>query len=245
MLAYHDLEWGVPVRDDRGLFELLTLEGAQAGLSWSLVLAKRQGYRQAFAGFAPDLVARFDDAEVERLVGDAFDRAQPPEDRVHGVQRPRHRRHAPCRRHPGRAAVVVRLRRDPSQCVDRPQRAPLIDAHVQGHERRTAPPRFPVRGPRDVLLHHAGGGAGERPRDVVPPVGGAGRGTRVGVVTDATPRAPPTSPRPTARPAEPDGPPPPSPRTAAKRRSTRPSDESFPASDAPQWWSGEPDDRDT
>jgi DNA-3-methyladenine glycosylase I len=70
MQAYHDFEWGVPVRDDRTLFELLTLEGAQAGLSWSLILAKRDGYRNAFAGFAPDLVARFDDAEVERLVTD-------------------------------------------------------------------------------------------------------------------------------------------------------------------------------
>ena len=70
MRAYHDLEWGVPVRDDRGLFELVTLEGAQAGLSWSLVLARREGYRTAFAGFAPDLVARFGDAEVQRLVGD-------------------------------------------------------------------------------------------------------------------------------------------------------------------------------
>ena len=71
MGAYHDLEWGVPVRDDRTLFERLTLEGAQAGLSWSLILAKREGYRQAFAGFAPDLVARFDEDDVERLMTDA------------------------------------------------------------------------------------------------------------------------------------------------------------------------------
>ncbi len=71
MLAYHDLEWGVPVRDERMLFERLTLEGAQAGLSWSLILAKREGYRRAFADFAPDLVAAFDDADVERLVADA------------------------------------------------------------------------------------------------------------------------------------------------------------------------------
>jgi DNA-3-methyladenine glycosylase I len=71
MLAYHDLEWGVPVRDERTLFERLTLEGAQAGLSWSLILAKREGYRRAFTGFAPDLVAGFDDADVERLVTDA------------------------------------------------------------------------------------------------------------------------------------------------------------------------------
>jgi len=71
MLAYHDLEWGVPVHDERTLFERLTLEGAQAGLSWSLILAKREGYRRAFACFAPDLVAAFDGADVERLVADA------------------------------------------------------------------------------------------------------------------------------------------------------------------------------
>src|SRR5271170_2888429 len=71
MCAYHDLEWGVPARDERTLFERLTLEGAQAGLSWSLILAKREGYRRAFAGFAPDLVARFDEDDVERLMTDA------------------------------------------------------------------------------------------------------------------------------------------------------------------------------
>ncbi len=69
--AYHDLEWGVPVRDERHLFELLVLEGAQAGLSWSTILRKREGYRRAFAGFDPVLVAGFDDADVARLVADA------------------------------------------------------------------------------------------------------------------------------------------------------------------------------
>lgn len=71
MLAYHDEEWGVPSRDDVHLFELLTLEGAQAGLSWSTILRKRQGYRRAFAGFDPRVVARFDESDVERLLGDA------------------------------------------------------------------------------------------------------------------------------------------------------------------------------
>ena len=60
MRRYHDEEWGVPVHDDRGLFEFLTLEGAQAGLSWSIILRKREGYRDAFAGFDPARVARFD-----------------------------------------------------------------------------------------------------------------------------------------------------------------------------------------
>ena len=69
-VAYHDEEWGVPVRDERGLFELLTLEGAQAGLSWSTILHKREGYRRLFLGFDADAVARFEEADVERLLDD-------------------------------------------------------------------------------------------------------------------------------------------------------------------------------
>jgi len=70
MLAYHDEEWGVPSHDDRHLFEMLTLEGAQAGLSWSTILRKRGGYREAFAGFDPPVVARFTSRDVERLLAD-------------------------------------------------------------------------------------------------------------------------------------------------------------------------------
>jgi len=70
MTAYHDEEWGVPSHDDRHLFELLTLEGAQAGLSWSTILNKRAGYQRAFAGFDPATVARFGPKDVERLLGD-------------------------------------------------------------------------------------------------------------------------------------------------------------------------------
>jgi len=69
-LAYHDEEWGVPVHDDRMLFEMLTLEGAQAGLSWSTILNKREGYRRAFAGFDPGTVARFSGRKVDRLLTD-------------------------------------------------------------------------------------------------------------------------------------------------------------------------------
>jgi DNA-3-methyladenine glycosylase I len=71
MVAHHDDEWGVPSRDDRHLFELLTLEGAQAGLSWSTILRKREGYRRAFAGFDPAAVARYSKRDVERLLGDS------------------------------------------------------------------------------------------------------------------------------------------------------------------------------
>jgi DNA-3-methyladenine glycosylase I len=70
MLAYHDEEWGVPSHDDRHLFEMLTLEGAQAGLSWTTILRKREGYRRAFAGFDPAVVAKFDVRKVERLLKD-------------------------------------------------------------------------------------------------------------------------------------------------------------------------------
>jgi DNA-3-methyladenine glycosylase I len=68
--AYHDTEWGVPVFDDHRLFEAITLEGAQAGLSWSTVLAKREGYRRLFAGFDPAKVARFTDKRIEKLLVD-------------------------------------------------------------------------------------------------------------------------------------------------------------------------------
>jgi len=69
--AYHDTEWGAPVHDDHRFFEFLILEGAQAGLSWDIILKKRDNYRRAFAGFDPDKVARFGKRDVARLMNDA------------------------------------------------------------------------------------------------------------------------------------------------------------------------------
>ena len=69
--AYHDTEWGVPSFDERHLFEMLNLEGAQAGLSWITILKKRENYRRAFDGFDPEIVARYDDAKVAALLADA------------------------------------------------------------------------------------------------------------------------------------------------------------------------------
>jgi DNA-3-methyladenine glycosylase I len=69
--AYHDDEWGFPVTDERGLFERLCLEGFQSGLAWITILRKRPAFRDAFAGFEPDAVARFDAADAERLMADA------------------------------------------------------------------------------------------------------------------------------------------------------------------------------
>jgi DNA-3-methyladenine glycosylase I len=67
---YHDQEWGVPLRDDHALFELLILEGAQAGLSWATILKKRENYRRAFDAFDPALIAQYDDAKVAALLAD-------------------------------------------------------------------------------------------------------------------------------------------------------------------------------
>src|SRR4051794_2008258 len=69
-LAYHDAEWGVPLHDERRLFEMLILEGAQAGLSWITILKRREGYRKAFADFFPEKVARFTPARIEKLLAD-------------------------------------------------------------------------------------------------------------------------------------------------------------------------------
>jgi len=69
--AYYDTEWGMPVRDETGLFERLSLEAFQSGLSWATILKKRPAFRLAFAGFAPDEVARFDDSDRARLMADA------------------------------------------------------------------------------------------------------------------------------------------------------------------------------
>ncbi len=69
-VAYHDDEWGVPVHDDRRLFEFLTLEGAQAGLSWLTILKRREGYRRAFAGFDVRKIAQYSEADISRLLAD-------------------------------------------------------------------------------------------------------------------------------------------------------------------------------
>jgi len=71
LMDYYDTEWGVPIRDERGLYERICLEGFQSGLSWATILRKRPAFRAAFADFDPDVVATFTDGDVERLLGDA------------------------------------------------------------------------------------------------------------------------------------------------------------------------------
>ncbi|MBS4101797.1 DNA-3-methyladenine glycosylase I [Tsukamurella paurometabola] len=93
---YYDTEWGMPIRDERGLFERIALEGFQAGLSWATVLRKRPAFRAAFADFDPDAVAAFDEGDVERLIADA------------GIIRNRQKIEATI----GNARAVVALRED-------------------------------------------------------------------------------------------------------------------------------------
>ena len=88
MIEYHDKEWGVPVHDDRGLFEFLILEGAQAGLSWATILNKRENYREAFDRFDAKKIARYDARKAARADGQCRHRAQPPENRRNDQQRP-------------------------------------------------------------------------------------------------------------------------------------------------------------
>ena len=70
MMAYHDEEWGTPLHDERRLFEMLCLEGAQAGLSWSTILNRRDGYREVYDGFDPERIAAYDDARQAALLAD-------------------------------------------------------------------------------------------------------------------------------------------------------------------------------
>ena len=111
MLEHHDEEWGVPIHDDRHLFELLTLEGAQAGLSWSTILSKREGYRRAFAGFDPAAVARFAPEGRRAPARGHRHRPQPAEGRVDGGQRRAGPRGAGGARQLRRLPVGVRRRR--------------------------------------------------------------------------------------------------------------------------------------
>ena len=179
MTEYHDAEWGVPSHGDDHLFEMLTLEGAQSGLSWRTILDKREGYRRAFAGFDPAKVARFDAREDRAPARRPRHRAQPAEGGIHG--RPTHAPSSTTQREFGSldaylwsfvgGAPIVHRHRVPG---DLPRRRRSPDAMSSELEA----PRVPVRRPHRVLLADAGHGDGQRSRDRVLPVPGAPRLTR-------------------------------------------------------------------
>ena len=172
-LRYHDSEWGVPVHDDRHFFEMLVLEGAQAGLAWITILRKREGYRDAFDGFDPAVVARYDDRRVETLLGNpaivrnrlkvgsavanarAFLRVQ--------------EEHGSFDRYVWRF-VDGRPRQNAWRGMGR---GPRRDARVAGAEPGPEAPRLPLRWPHHLLRVHAGDGARERPPRRLLPPGGA------------------------------------------------------------------------
>ena len=136
LARYHDREWGVPSHDERHLFELLTLEGAQAGLSWLVVLRKREGYRAAFDGFDPARVARFRPAKIERLLRDP------------GVVRHRGKLESVVTN----ARAILSLRREGGSLADELWR------HVGGRTRRNRPrsPRhLPSKTPESAAMSRA------------------------------------------------------------------------------------------
>ena len=174
-LEHHDVEWGVPSRDRRHLFELLTLEGAQAGLSWTTILRKRDGYVEAFAGFEPERVAAFGLDDIDRLMLDA------------GIIRNRAKIEATIDNARAilalegqgtrlrRAPVVVRRRARAPERLRRDRHAARGDRRVAGDVEGPEEARLPVRRADDALRVHAVSRAGERPPGVVLPPRGVRR----------------------------------------------------------------------
>jgi len=156
MIAYHDEEWGVPVHDDRLFFEFLTLEGAQAGLSWSTILYKRDAYREAFAGFEPERVARFDRRRVERLL------TNPGivRNRQHCFQRARISRPAARARQLRSLRMELRRWRAKGESLEADRLSPAAHQGIRCAIEGARPARLPLRRLDDLLCVHAGDGAG-------------------------------------------------------------------------------------
>ncbi len=169
-LAYHDEEWGVPLHDDARLFEMLTLEGAQAGLSWSTILHKREGYRRAFANFDAAKVARFTAAKVERLLQDPSIVRNRLKMAVHRRERPRDAR-GPKEFGSldsylwGLVGGVPLLNR--WRAGDIPAETPVVTRDEQGPQAS----RLPVRRSDGLLRVHASHRHGQWARSVVLPMG--------------------------------------------------------------------------
>ncbi len=162
--AYHDDEWGLPVHDDRVFFEFLVLEGAQAGLSWSTILNKREGYRAAFAGFDPARVARFDARTIERLMANPAivrNRLKIAErgEQCQGVSRAAARV-----RHLRSICVVVCRRQAGAESSSFACGGPRTDGAVRRAVGRSAQARVPLR----RVDHHVCLHAGDRSRQRSP-----------------------------------------------------------------------------
>ena len=161
MIRYHDSEWGRPVHDDRRLFEMLLLEGAQAGLSWDTVLRRREGYRQAFAGFDPVRIARFDRMKKSALLRDT----RIIRNRLKiaaAVTNARAFLRGPTRlRIIRRLSLAVRGRAADRQPVEAWHRHSCQDPAERSALEGSQTARVSVRRQHDRLCVHAGGGYGE------------------------------------------------------------------------------------
>ena len=162
---YHDEEWGVPIHDERTLFEFLVLEGAQAGLSWITILKKREGYREAFAEFDPERVARFRKPRIEKLLTNT------------GIVRNRLKVESTVTNAKAFLAVQGRIRRirpvhlglhrrqTSQELLEEPGRGARQDAGVRRHVEGAQTAGLQIRRLDDLLCLHAGGRHGRRPRD--------------------------------------------------------------------------------
>ena len=160
-ITYHDEEWGVPVHDDRLLFEFLILEGAQAGLSWTTILNKRDNYRKAFDGFRPEKIARYGARDVKRLLGDA------------GIVRNRlkivaaidERKDVPRRAQRiwdvRRLSVELRRRQTNPEPPATHGRRPRAHGRIRRDESRFTAPRIQIRWLNDLLRADASHGDGQ------------------------------------------------------------------------------------
>jgi DNA-3-methyladenine glycosylase I len=154
-MAYHDQEWGTPLRDAQGLFELLLLEGFQAGLSWITVLRKRERYREVLYGFDVQRVAQMSDAEIEELMLD------PASSATASTQgRPAQCPGLAGAGRPGGVSLVVRRRRAEDQSFQGSQRSPGDHARSAGDEQGPEKGRLHLRRPDHLLRLHAGFGHG-------------------------------------------------------------------------------------
>jgi DNA-3-methyladenine glycosylase I len=163
MREYHDREWGVPAHDDRAHFEFLILEAAQAGLSWSIVLNKRDGYRRAFSDFNPEKVARYSAARIDKLTTDP------------GIIRNRLKIAAAVKnaraflavqggvRQLRRVLLAIRRRSPATESLENHASDPRHDARVRRVQPRSEAARIQLRGIHRDVRPHAGGRDGQRP----------------------------------------------------------------------------------
>ena len=161
-ISYHDEEWGVPVHDDRRWFEFITLEGAQAGLSWDTILRKRDAYRSAFNGIRSRASCEVRRPRSDETTRGRGDRSQSAENQFHHRQRAGVHRGAERVRQLRRIRLAVRRRPAAHQQVARAEAGARTDGRVGRNEQGSAGPRLQVRGIDNLLRDDAGDRDGER-----------------------------------------------------------------------------------